>query len=79
MNKLGKLSVLIIVLALVLSACFSVDKPQKQDIPRVSKSQKTDTYTYDEPKNITINGVDYLQSQLPVGKFGGEFVTSTIG
>lgn len=79
MNKLGKLSVLIIVLALVLSACFSVDKPQKQDIPMVSKTLKTDTFTYDEPKNITINGVDYLQSQLPVGKFGGEFVTSTIG
>ncbi len=79
MNKLGKLSVLIIVLALVLSACFSADKPQKQDAPMVSKTIKTDTFTYDEPKNITINGVDYLQSQLPVGKFGGEFVTSTIG
>ena len=24
-------------------------------------------------KNVTINDVDYLQSQLPIGKFGGSF------
>ena len=28
---------------------------------------------------MTINGVDYLQSQAPVGVFGGELVISTIG
>ncbi len=31
------------------------------------------------PKNITCNGIDYMQSQLPDGKFGGSFITSTIG
>ena len=30
-------------------------------------------------KTVTINGIDYLQSQAPVGKFGGELVISTIG
>ena len=30
-------------------------------------------------KNVTINGVDYLQSQAPIGTFGGELVISTIG
>ena len=30
-------------------------------------------------KNVTIDGVDYLQSQAPVGKFGGEIHASTIG
>ena len=34
---------------------------------------------YPIPKNVTINGVDYLQSQVEVGKFGGTFVSSTIG
>ena len=34
---------------------------------------------YPMPKTVTINGVDYLQSQAPIGKFGGKFVTSTIG
>ena len=31
------------------------------------------------PKNVSLNGVDYLQSQLPIGKFGGNFVTSIMG
>ena len=34
---------------------------------------------YPVPITKTVNGVDYLESQLPVGKFGGEFVSSTIG
>lgn len=35
--------------------------------------------SYPASKTVTINGVDYLQSQAPVGRFGGKFVTSTIG
>lgn len=31
------------------------------------------------PKNVTINGIDYLQSELPTGIFGGTFITSSIG
>ena len=34
---------------------------------------------YPSQKNIYLNGVDYLQSQVQIGKFGGTFVTSTIG
>lgn len=34
---------------------------------------------YPNPKTKTVNGVDYLESQLPIGKFGGNFVTSIIG
>ena len=29
--------------------------------------------------NVTIDGIDYLQSQLPVGKFGGTFTSSILG
>lgn len=32
-----------------------------------------------EPKNIILLGKDLLQSQAPVGKFGGELILSTIG
>ena len=32
-----------------------------------------------EPKNISIDGIDYLQTQLPIGKFGGEFISSIMG
>ncbi len=34
---------------------------------------------YPLPKTKTIDGVDYLESQAPIGKFGGKFVSSTIG
>ena len=34
---------------------------------------------YPAQKTVVINGTEYLQSQLPSGKFGGVFVTSTIG
>ena len=34
---------------------------------------------YPKKKNITINGIDYLQSHAPSGNFGGTFVASTIG
>lgn len=30
-------------------------------------------------KTVTINGVDYLQSQAPIGQYGGSLVSSTIG
>ena len=34
---------------------------------------------YSNPYTKTIDGVDYMVSTLPCGKFGGKFVTSTIG
>lgn len=34
---------------------------------------------YPIPKTVTIDGVDYMQSRLPIGSFGGELVSSTIG
>lgn len=30
-------------------------------------------------ENKTINGIDYLQTQAPIGIFGGEYITSIIG
>lgn len=32
-----------------------------------------------EYENCTIKGVDYLKSNLPVGKYGGSFITSILG
>ena len=56
----------------------------KKDIPKTYSSnivsgEVGDTVYPLQNKNVTINGVDYLQSQAPVGKFGGEMVISTIG
>lgn len=57
----------------------------KQDIEPVCTPQKYSNETLDnikyplKNKNITIDGVDYLQSQAPVGEYGGELILSTIG
>ena len=57
----------------------------KQDIPenyasqnQVSSSIENINYP-DRSKTVELNGIEYLQSQAPVGKFGGEIVISTIG
>lgn len=71
----------IIVLVLVLAfcrACIRADVPEKQK-PILRYKVEDESTSYQTGKNVTINGVDYLESQLPNGKFGGTFVTSTIG
>lgn len=54
------------------------DKAVNSEIS-TNKKEETLVSQYPAKKNITINGVDYLQSQAPIGKFGGELISSTIG
>lgn len=74
----GKLLLAIILISLVTVSCFSIDKQPAQVVEREETIDVHD-FSYEEPQIITIDGIDYLQSQLPIGKFGGEFVSSTIG
>lgn len=75
----------VILIILVLLVVLGLGKACiRQDLPTVEKPvlrPKADVISgdYTAPENITINGVDYLQSQVEVGKFGGTFVSSTIG
>lgn len=72
---------IIIVLLIVLplgKACIRTDVQEFQKPVLRPKTEVVDA-NYPIEKNITINGIDYLQSQAPVGKFGGTFVSSTIG
>lgn len=78
MKKSGKIILLIIIISLILTSCFSIDKRQQEDKNEETKVSYYN-YSYNEPKNTEINGRDFLQSELPVGKFGGELITSTIG
>ena len=68
----------VILVALLCKACIVRDIA-----PQTSTKDKTASanlsLSYPAPKNVTINGVDYLQSQAPAGKFGGVLVASTIG
>ncbi len=78
MKKLLIWGFIIILMGLCVKLCLRRDIPEtySQNIP----SAELENIVYPEGnKNITINGVDYLQSQAPVGTFGGELVISTIG
>lgn len=80
MKKLGKFTLLIFILVLMLSSCFSIDQKAEENTTNKSDTNnKTLIYKYEEPVNINIKGRDFLQSQLPIGNFGGEIITSTIG
>lgn len=72
---------IILVLLVVLGlgkACIRRDIPTS-DKPVLRPKANVVDANYPIPKNVTVNGVDYLQSQAGVGKFGGTFVSSTIG
>lgn len=68
----------LIIVALLCKACVVRDvAPKTEQNPKTQEQSQTSVYTM--PKNTTLNGVEYLQSQAPVGKFGGALVSSTIG
>lgn len=57
------------------NSIYTIDTSNVQENPLAVKIDGN----YPMPKTVTVKGVDYLQSQAPIGKFGGKFVTSTIG
>ena len=69
---------IVLILGICLKACIRADKPECIDLQTIEDNSSQIQYPAQE-KNVTINGVDYLQSQAPVGKFGGKIVLSTIG
>lgn len=78
MKKILIWGFIIILMGLCVKLCLRRDIPEtySQNV----QSAELENIVYPErDKNVTINGVDYLQSQAPVGIFGGELVVSTIG
>jgi len=77
-GRVFRVLLVLVLIALLSKACIVRDVPPK--IANNTKTHQTNlAITYPMPKNVTINGVDYLQSQAPVGDFGGTLVSSTIG
>ena len=74
-----KLIFIIIVIALLLASCLRRDvvtQPQN----KIHVSQTIDNVDYPRnAKTVTIDDIDFLQSQAQIGNYGGEFITSTIG
>lgn len=65
-------------MAILCKGCLVKDVPQTSQ-PKKATTNNSINMAYPTPKNITLDGVDYLQSQAPIGNFGGELIASTIG
>lgn len=77
-GKLWGLIFILLIAALCLKACIRRDVPRH--FPQKLPDSSIENIIYpDQNKNVTINGIDFLQTQAPVGKFGGELILSTIG
>lgn len=78
MKRILSISLIFIVLILFAKLLLRRDIPETYS--QYVKTEELENVTYPNiNKNITLNGVDYLQSQAPTGIFGGELVISTIG
>ena len=79
MKRVLYVILVLILTGLVLKACIRADVEQVVSNPKNYEQESILNYYPYIKRNVTIDGVDYLQSEAPVGKFGGTFVTSTIG
>lgn len=69
---------IILIVAILCKGCLVKDEPQTSQ-PKKATTNNSINMAYPTPKNITLDGVDYLQSQAPIGNFGGALIASTIG
>ncbi len=79
-----KKKIFIVLLVLFLPFLFvlsriKLEQPSKIDNLSTDNISIKNDYEYINPSNETIDGVDYLVSNLPVGSFGGTLVVTTIG
>lgn len=79
MKKVLYVVLIIISVLFVLKACIRRDVCEVCTLKPTAKSELKPVDYPLTPKTVTIDGVDYMQSQAPVGKFGGSIVFSTIG
>lgn len=69
---------ILFILILGLKACIKRDLPET-DKPVLRPKANVVSSDYKQPENTTIDDVDYLLSENPIGNFGGTMVLSIIG
>ena len=80
MKRIVYIILILLFAALILKSCLKKDLGYDSDVYLGDiRPLEVVTYDFEKPKNVTINGVDYLQARGDVGKFGGEIISSTIG
>ncbi len=79
MKRIFYLILFISIILLCLKLCIRQDIPT-EDVYKhdVTKDNGVVNFPKD-PINVVLMGKDYLQSQAPVGTYGGELISSTIG
>ncbi len=70
---------ILVFIIVVLSSCIRVDNPGEDLIQKNVEKFVQDEFTPYPVGTKTIDGVDYLLSRSPAGKYGGILVSSTIG
>ena len=78
MKKLLRVVLILFFICLLGSVLIKKDIPDNY-LANIPEIDSEDIIYPAQNKNLTIGGIDYLQSQAPIGKFGGELVISTIG
>jgi len=72
--------IIVIILIIGIGLKLYINKDTEEIYPEIVQSKNVKNITFPYPnRNVTIRGVDYLQSQAPVGVFGGELVVSILG
>ena len=70
---------ILVFIAIVLSGCIRADIPEKEYSKDKAEKSFLPVHNPYPVQTKTIDGIDYLLSRSPAGKYGGVFVTSTIG
>ena len=79
MKRIVYIILILLILAFVLKGCLKRDKGFDDVYLYDVRPLEVINYNFEKPKNVTTDGVDYLQTRGEVGKFGGEIISSTIG
>ena len=78
MKRVVYILLLLLLAAGLLKSCIRRDIPESYNQTQQTTANAIINYPEDQ-KTVTLDGVDYLQSQAPIGKFGGTMTSSTIG
>ena len=79
MKRIIYIVIFILIVLLCLKLCIRQDLPT-EDVYKHDVIKDSGIVNYPkDPINVVLMGKDYLQSQAPIGKYGGELISSTIG
>ncbi len=79
MKRVIYIFLIIFTLLLFLKACIRKDIPEQKTAVNKNLNQNIEYNFPEKAKTVTKDGIDYLQTQAPIGKFGGEIILSIFG